>query len=171
MGRSKCDNETIAKVEEALRFGAYFGPACEYAGIGESTAYQWLALAREELERMDKPSELRPPKNPRYKAKMLDFAERVTRASAQREVAMVGVITRAAAGTADNPGDWRAAAFFLERRHPTRWGQQIKQQGTVEIGLSQTLVGMVQAIRDKMMATPALPGQPIIDVDTSDDET
>jgi hypothetical protein len=45
----------------------------------------------------------------------LEFLEAVTRASAVAEVHAVAIVREAMAA------DWRAAAWFLERRYPGRW--------------------------------------------------
>lgn len=178
--RPKLTPQVIEKVCEGLRFGAYFESSCRYAGIAPQTAYQWLALAKEEAERQEKPPDSRPDRNKRYKPGMMDFAEAVSRVGAEREVALSGVVLRAATGRNDAngnpvvPGDWKAAAWLLERRFPNNWAQQQKVEAKVEHTLSETIVSMVSQMRDSMLGQrAALPGA-VIEVeadDMADDKT
>jgi hypothetical protein len=56
--------------------------------------------------------------DPDHKA-FRDFRAAVAKAQDGGEVHDIAVITRAA-----QKGDWRASAWKLSRRHPTRWGNQ-----------------------------------------------
>ncbi len=75
------------------------------SGVSERTYYRWLA----EGEPEDGPEHFR------------QFRRGVTRARAQARVAYAAVIRRAA-----NEGDWKAAAWFLERSEPEEWGLKRK---------------------------------------------
>lgn len=102
-------SEFTAEVEkailDALAAGASIRSACGAAGIGTTTFYRWLSQA----EGADAPEHFRA------------FRDASTRARSQARVAYAAVIRRAA-----NEGDWRAAAWFLERSEPEEWAQRQK---------------------------------------------
>lgn len=84
-----------AAVELALRNGSTKRLAAQYAGMGETSFY-------EELRR-----------NP-------EFAKAVQEAEAHHEMQMVSRIKASAMS-----GDWKAAAFWLERQRYDEWGQPL----------------------------------------------
>lgn len=92
--RSKCTPETIAKIEQGISLGMTYKLAAQYAGIGESTFYQWVKEAEEG--------------DPRKQ----EFAEALNRAEARGAAAALACIAQAAKG-----GTWQAAAWILERRY------------------------------------------------------
>ncbi len=97
-------SEFTAEVEkailDALAAGASVRSACEAAGVGPTTFYRWLSEGAAD----GAPEHFRV------------LRERTTRARAQARVAYAAVIRRAA-----NEGDWKAAAWFLERSEPEEW--------------------------------------------------
>jgi transposase len=93
---SKYNPERSARVLEALRAGSSYRDAAEYAGIDEDTLGNWRK---------------------RYS----DFSEAVV--AAEAGVAIRAVLTIRQAFT---EGDWKAAAFWLERRRNKEWGRQVK---------------------------------------------
>ena len=103
--KSKLDSERQKKLLSAIRMGNDTKVACAVAGISEATLYRWLELAQKKNARVE----------------LIDFRESLERAEAEAEVIKVGRINQAA----DN-GRWQAAAWWLERKHPERWGQQTK---------------------------------------------
>jgi transposase len=96
---TKLTPEVAARIVAAIRAGNYLEPSARSAGIAPATFYRWMRKGKKDSRGM-------------YR----DFYEAVERASAEAEVHAVAVIRRAA-----NEGDWRAAAHFLERRHPEGW--------------------------------------------------
>lgn len=117
---SKLTPEVQARIVKALEAGCYFDAACEGAGIGESTGYRWL----ERGEAGD--------------AGYREFREAVKRAEAVAEAGALAAIRSAYQG-----GTWQAAAWYLERKHPERWGKsdrlklearavQVEEQSTGE---------------------------------------
>jgi len=101
--------ETQTRVIEALRAGNYIDAACAYAGIGTSTYYRWMQRAQE----FDAPDIY------------VEFRETVLKARAEAEIRNVGLIQRAA-----SDGTWQAAAWFLERSHPRKWGRHDRHEVT-----------------------------------------
>jgi len=102
---TKFTQERQDKIITALRAGHYRETAAAYGGISYETLRQWLKRAEN------------PTDHPEYPA----FRDAVCEAEAQAEVADLALIRRAA-----SDGEWRAAAWRLERKHPERWGQRAK---------------------------------------------
>jgi len=91
------------RIVESIRAGAYAEQAARAAGIAPSTYYDWLRRG----EAGEQP--------------FSEFSEALRAGEAEAEVAAVANIREAA-----NAGDWRAAAHYLERRHPERWGRRAR---------------------------------------------
>lgn len=81
--------------------------AAQLAGISESTLYSWLEKGRAGGGDC-------------YQ----DFLEKTTRAKAEAEAKLIKNIR------INSADDWRAAAWILERRHPSRWAnaQRIRDE-------------------------------------------
>lgn len=112
---TKLDSDTQQKFLDAVREGLPYSTACALAGIGETTFAVWRQRADAE------------PDSP-----YAGFMRALKEAEAEAEAANVKRIRSAA----DN-GQWQAAAWILERRHPDKWGrtERSEQQhsGQVEI--------------------------------------
>jgi transposase len=112
---TKLDAEVTDKIVSAIRAGNFARAAAEYAGIAESTFYDWLKRGQDG--------------DPGFS----EFSEAVTRASAEAEVEAVAFIRKAMAE------DWRAALEYLKRRHPEHWQDRARTEvggkdgGPVEI--------------------------------------
>jgi hypothetical protein len=102
---TKLTQETIDKICLAIRAGNYAKIAAQMAGIGESTYYEWLSIAKE----------------PDCDVLFTELAESIQRAEADAEVAAVALIRQAA-----NNGSWQAAGWLLERKNGERWGRNDK---------------------------------------------
>jgi transposase len=100
---SKCTAALTQRLLDALSVGATHRLACEYAGIDQATLYRWLAKGAASGA-------------PPYRA----FCEAFTRAQG---IAAVGWLAKIEAAAQD--GDWRAAAWKLERRYPDEYGKQV----------------------------------------------
>ena len=99
LGRpTKFTEETRKKILWALRLGNYRKTAAEYAGISERTLCDWIykGAGAESGEHAD-------------------FCNDVIEAEQAAEVRALGVIQQAA------NRDWKAAAWFLERKFPERY--------------------------------------------------
>lgn len=108
------DDQITIRVCKYIRLGCTIEDACEAAGVGKSTYYQWLEKARGESPK------------PCY----VEFADSVTRALHEAKVALVGMVHAAAYGETGHdrdgnpthkPGDWRAAAYLLSCRDPENY--------------------------------------------------
>lgn len=104
MGRpSKLTPERQKRIVDAIRAGNYVETAAEYAGIGKTTFYRWMEQGEQASHGI-------------YR----EFRDAVMRARAEAEARSVALIQKAA------PDDWRAAAWWLERAFPDRWGPRQK---------------------------------------------
>ena len=93
---TKMTPELVGALAEHLAAGAYLATACEAVGIAPSTFYAWRQRA---------------PENP----STADLLAIIVEAEATAELQAVASIQRAA------ESDWRAAAWYLEHRYPSRW--------------------------------------------------
>lgn len=119
MGRmTKLTEDVQGKIIEALKHGNYQDAAAAYAGISEATFHNWMARGREEARRIADGEKA----NPKEEI-FLAFLEAVERARSEAEVRNVMYIQRAA-----QEGTWQAAAWFLERSHPRKWGRKDRHE-------------------------------------------
>lgn len=102
---SKLTDETKRKLVLALRAGNDQKVAAQLAGIGETTFYRWLELGEQ----------------PDAKKEYREFRELVQRTLAEAEIDAIARIQQAASN-----GRWQAAAWWLERKYPERWGRNDK---------------------------------------------
>src|SRR5262245_19552044 len=106
---SKLTPEVQALVVQALSAGTTRADACEYAGIGQTTFRTWMRRGGEE------------PDGP-YGA----FRAAVKKAMATAVIRNVALIQTAA------KSQWQAAAWWLERVHPDRYGRDTFRVGELE---------------------------------------
>jgi hypothetical protein len=101
--QSKLTPRTAKRIVESIREGNYIGASCGTAGIDISTYYKCVASSKSD----DAPRGF------------VQFSEEVAIARTEAENRMVECIRT----PADN-GSWQAAAWWLERSQPSRWGRQ-----------------------------------------------
>jgi transposase len=95
---SKYTPEVVKRVTDAIKLGATYELAAAYAGIAESTFYDW-------------------------QAKKPEFSEAVKSAEGTAAVGWLARIEQAASA-----GNWTAAAWKLERRYPEMYGRTVQDQ-------------------------------------------
>jgi len=134
-----------------IRIGTPVRKAVAASGIAEKTFYNWMSRGLAERERQalvpnakDNPTEVI----------FLQFLQRVEQARAEAIMKKVAVIAKSG-----NDGDWRAAAWWLERQVPEEFGktdrfeiggangEAIKVQ--VEMGDLEDKIAKVLAIRKR----------------------
>lgn len=103
-----------ALIVQLIQVGNYFETACAYAGIDPGTAHRWL---RRGDGRDGEPCE-----------PYLSFAVEVHQARALAEAHKVQLIAAAAQN-----GNWQAAAWWLERSFPGKWGRRDRLVAELEI--------------------------------------
>ena len=102
----------IDKLEQAIALGATYQLAALYAGISESTFTRWRAQA-----------EGAKPGTP-----LAQLRERLRQAEGRAALTWLARIEQAAAN-----GDWRAAAYKLEKRYPDQYGPRVKADLRLQI--------------------------------------
>lgn len=110
---TKLNEERQARIVQAIRAGNYLETAAHFAGVSPSALHLWMSRGRTEAARIDEGEE--PDAN---EAPYLSLMEAVESARAESEVRAIALIQRAA-----NDGTWQAAAWYLERSAPHRWGR------------------------------------------------
>lgn len=109
--KSKYTDETVTKIEQAVKLGATYRLAALYGGISETTFHEWMNK---------KPA----------------FSERIKEAEGAASVQWLAKIEKAA-----GEGAWQAAAWKLERRYPQEYGRKVTElQGQDGAPLSFTMV-------------------------------
>jgi hypothetical protein len=120
---------------QVLADGNYTATACQYVGIGESTFYEWRERGQREVERLDMQGldgeamaqeaccgdtvealDRCPEPFDSDEWAFVVFKYQAERARARAEVSTLKLISKAA------DTSWRAAAWFLERTRPERYG-------------------------------------------------
>ena len=102
MGKTKLTPETLKLLVQGIKLGASFKDTAAFAGISEDTFYAWMRKGRESNRGL-------------YRAAYLA----IERAKGVGSVTLLAMIEKAA-----QQGDWRAAAWKLERRLPEEFGRQ-----------------------------------------------
>ncbi|MGH2966122.1 MAG: transposase [Solirubrobacterales bacterium] len=118
---TKLTPEVKQRIVKAVRAGNYAETSARSAGVSSATYYRWMKRGERES-----------------KGIYHDFFEEVKRAEAEAEVHAVAVIRREIAD-----GDWRAAAHYLERRHPDHWRKRetLEHEGSGRLVISAEDVG------------------------------
>src|SRR4051794_34099727 len=95
---TKCTPELTSAIAETVAQGLPGAVAAVAHGVGRSTFYSWLKWGR------------------RREPGFIEFRDAIQKARAQAENHYVSIIRDAAVKS------WQAAAWWLERRAPKRWG-------------------------------------------------
>ena len=128
--RTKLTPETQEKIITAIRAGNYANVAAQYAGIHESTFYDWIVRGEAA-------------KGGIY----AEFAEAVKKAEADAEARHVLNITNA------SKKEWTASAWYLERKHSDRWGRKERREITGPGGKPVEL-SLVERIHNELKNPP-----------------
>jgi transposase-like protein len=102
---TKLTPELQEEILRGIRAGAYPEVAAQRVGIGSSTFYQWMQRGRQAREAG-------------HPDQFTEFAEAVEEAKGHAETRAVAVVLKAAEKS------WRAAAWWLERTRPQRYGHK-----------------------------------------------
>lgn len=116
---TKFTEATMSRLFEAIELGGAYTTACDYAGIAVSTFCAW----RDGTFPRGAPISLK-----------LRFSEGLGRAIAKADMCDLSVIRDAA-----ESGDWRAAAWGLERRRPKDYGRNEAREITGPDGTALTV--------------------------------
>jgi hypothetical protein len=106
---TKLTLEIQDRIVSAIAGGNYLETSARYAGISPTAFYQWMSKG-----------DGKSAKSP-YK----EFRQAVEKARSQAEIRNVALIQQAG-----NDGSWQAAAWYLERSYPMRWGRNNRLEVT-----------------------------------------
>lgn len=98
---TKLTTEIQAKIVEAIGKGAYVAVAAESVGITAATFYNWMKRGSKAKS-----------------GQFFEFFDAIKKAEAEAETKQIGTILVASAS------NWQAAAWWLERKFPQRWGRK-----------------------------------------------
>lgn len=127
--RSKLTPQTQKRILDAIKLGATYELAAKYGGISYETFNEW---------RKGKPA----------------FSEALAQAEGDGALIWLAKIEKAA-----SDGDWRAAAWKMERRYPDTYGRTVSEQqhsGGLEVRVAYVNDWRGGSAADG--ATTALPG-------------
>jgi hypothetical protein len=113
---TKLSEDVIDTIIICLRNGAYIETAMNFVGIPRERFYEWNKKAMAELKERDDAEAAninRAEKDEIY----VVFHNAIKKAMAEAELLDLKVISEAA-----QKGNWQAAAWRLERKHPDRYG-------------------------------------------------
>lgn len=134
------DEKKQAQLEKLLSEGQFVETACEIVGVSKAAFYRWMEAG----EREDAPAPYRDFRNAIEKARAKAEAEAV-RTVRGAQVPWIQTTTVEGTDKEGNPisrtetktmpGEWQAAAWWLERTFPSRYGkrQTLHHEGDVHI--------------------------------------
>ena len=107
-------DELIERLSDALLLGLYMEQAAHLCGIGESTFHEWVKKGKENAAEFPQCAKL-------AESVRVAISKCESRDLRQLEINSTGKFRKG-----ETFGDWRAAAWRLERRFPKRWGKKIE---------------------------------------------
>ncbi len=140
---SKCTPELTGQLVAHIRAGSYLSQAAQACGVHSDTLRSWINRGEAEWQRLNKiygddPDEDTILQNQPLESEriFLELFGVLKRAEAEAEVRYVGIIFQASSVKAEFKGQWTAAAWWLERHHPERWGrkERIEATQTIDFG-------------------------------------
>jgi hypothetical protein len=113
MGRKAIPIEPyIDKLEQAIRLGATYELAARYAGVSEKTFERWRMQAA----------------TAKPESTLGRLRDRLLQAEGRAVVTWLAQIEKAA-----TEGDFRAAAWKLERRYPDQYGRKVQADLSIQV--------------------------------------
>lgn len=100
---TKFTPELAAKILQLVETGCFASVAAQAVGLSPATFHRWVQRGKAQR-----------------RGQFRDFCDGLTRARAKARGRMVTIVSLAA------EQDWRAAAYYLERTDPKRWGRRDK---------------------------------------------
>jgi hypothetical protein len=112
---TKLDTTAANDIVAILEKGLPIDDACAAVGIDDSTFQRWMRKGEKALKAREPKPEDQP---------FREFCAGVKKARSLGKLVHLTTIEKASTGTAGNPGDWKAAAWLLERMHPKQFGRK-----------------------------------------------
>lgn len=104
----------------AVTAGMNIMTACHYSGISSTAVYGWMERGRLEEDRLEMNARLKPKKS---EEGCLQIWQDLKKANAVSISTMEAAIIRSA-----KEGEWKAAAWWLERRQPDTYGKSASER-------------------------------------------
>lgn len=156
----KISPEKIELLLKKISDGATLKASYTHAGIAPSSFFEWLKQAKYLQMQLSK-GEIKKPELKEDQSRLLEFLESYKKARNSGELRNLEIIRQAAEGGDTHketryevkevlrdgkvvqlktqvvtekvaPPDWKAAAWWLERRYKERWGRFLKLDGKIE---------------------------------------
>lgn len=99
--KSKLTKELIKEASDIIKMGNYTETVCDYLGISKNTWYRWMKEGEQAKRGLKS-----------------EFSDAIKKAQAHAEIRNLAIIETAA------KEEWQAAAWYLERKFPKKWGRQ-----------------------------------------------
>ena len=131
MAKLKLNEKIIKESETLIRNGNYAVTVCNYLGIDESTWYRWLKYGEDGVNEN---------KNNIY----CKFYKSIKRAESVAEIKNLNTILQA------GNEDWKACAWYLERKHFDRWGRKEIREITGKDGESVKIEDVKNSLVNKL---------------------
>jgi hypothetical protein len=131
MAKLKLNQKIIDDSEKLIRAGNYVNVVCNYLGIDESTWYRWIKKGEEDNKKGI---------NNIY----CKFFKSIKRAESIAEIKNVNVIQMA------SQEDWKASAWYLERKYFDRWGRKEGREITGKDGGSVKVEEVKNSLINKL---------------------
>ncbi len=126
---TKLNQSIIDKASALLQKGVFECTVFNLLGIPSSTWYMWKERGRQDREQG-------------VQSIYVEFLEAIEKSEAYAEVKSIEDVK--AAGEA---GDWRASAWFLERRFQDRWGHKIGMDISADVNIEYLIVEAKEAVK------------------------
>lgn len=110
--KTKLTKDLIEQAEKLIKLGNYNTTVTQYLGIHQSTWYKWMQDGENAKSGLKK-----------------ELFDRIKSAESHAEIRNVQLIQNAGNNT------WQAAAWYLERKFPDRWGNKEKMQLSGDVGV------------------------------------
>lgn len=131
-----CTPEIIKEIVDALRMGVYFDAACAAAGVTKDTGWNWMKRGR------------------KGEQPFAEFFSLVGKANGEMQKFYNTSIF------AHSKKNWQAAAWYLERRFPKRYGRkdQLELSGELDsnVEVSDSSVDLTKLTREEIKIFRAL---------------
>jgi hypothetical protein len=125
---TKLTPDVARRVCDLIRGGNYPETAAKACGVSRQTLLAWMKEGADIRQRVGDDGI---PKLVAHRRALAQFSVDMERAFSEAEARDVLLIGRAAQGDGKRAGDWRAAAFLLERRNRERWSPHTETTATV----------------------------------------
>lgn len=110
---------TAKRICDLVRAGNFPETAAQACGVDRTTMLGWLREGGAIRRRLGPNAATA--RLSEHRRALVDFSTELDKAFSEAEARDVMLVGRSAQGTDKRPGDWRAAAFLLERRNRQRW--------------------------------------------------